>query len=110
MNWLSFLKHYKSIKISKPAELDLKNIANYTLSHWGELQKQLYLGLFKELFINLREDDANPALIKIREDIDEDLLSFRVRKHVVYFRITAKEVLILRVLHSSMDPEKHLEG
>ncbi len=103
------MKHSKSIKISKPAELDLKNIASYTLSNWGESQKKTYLDLFKNFFINLSHDEANVALIKSREDIDVGLFSFQIKKHVVYFRTTENEVLILRVLHSRMDPERHLE-
>lgn len=104
-----FLKHFKTIKISKPAELDLKNIAEYTLNQWGESQKKAYLDLFKQFYYRLIQNEGiDVLLLKTREDIDAGLLSYHIKKHVVYLRLTEHEFLILRVLHSRMDPEKHL--
>jgi toxin ParE1/3/4 len=105
------LKKFKPIKISNPAEIDLKNIADYTSKEWGELQKYAYLGLFKQSFISLNQNQGSnkiSPLVKDRKDIDVGLLSYGVKKHVVYFRETEQELLIVRVLHSRMDPEKHL--
>ena len=106
-----FLKRFKSIKISKPAEIDLKDIATYTLKQWGESQKKAYLGLFKQSFRALstnKSDNKISPLTQNRDDIDSGLMSFWIKKHVVYYRETKQELLIIRILHSQMDPEKHL--
>ena len=106
-----FLKSFKPIKISKPAENELKNIAAYTLKQWGKLQKKSYLDLFKQSFKYLstsQTDNEFLPLTQNRDDIDSGLWSYRVKKHVVYFRETKQEYLIVRVLHSQMDPEKHI--
>lgn len=105
------MKNFKPIKISNPARIDLKKIAEYTLKEWGKLQKKTYLGLFKKSFISLSQSQAVnkiTPLIKNREGINTGLLSFCVKKHVVYFRETEHDFTIIRILHSSMDPEKHL--
>ena len=105
------MKKFKPIKISNPAEIDLKNIADYTSKEWGELQKNAYLALFKQSFISLSQNQGSnktSLLIKDRKHIDMGLWSYGVKKHVVYFRETEHELLIVRILHARMDPEKHL--
>ena len=106
-----FLKSFKPIKISKPAEIDLKEITAYTLKQWGKLQKKYYLGLFKQFFNDLstiQSDNEFFPITRVRDEIDNGLMSYQIEKHVVYFRETKHEFLVVRVLHSQMDPEKHL--
>lgn len=103
------MKTFKFIKISKPAESDLKDIADYTSQQWGSKQKKVYLGLIKQSFLKLCQDGVVATiLIKDRKDIDIGLFSYQIGKHIVYFRETDTEILIIRILHSQMDPEKHL--
>jgi len=105
------LKNFKSIKISDTAKKDLKKIGEYTLKEWGILQKKYYLDLFKHSFKTLSHtisDDSIIPLSKPREDIDRGLLSYNVKKHIVYYRESEQEFTIIRILHSRMDPEKHL--
>jgi len=52
-------------------------------------------------------EDLQP-LIKNRKEIDTGLLSYRINQHVVYFRNSEDEIIIVRILHTRMDPEKHL--
>ena len=102
---------FKSIKISKPAEIDLKKTAAYTSKEWGELQKKAYLDLFKQFFLTLSHSQNNDnvlPLIKDQKEIDKGLLSYSIKKHVVYFRETEDEFTIVRILHSQMDHEQHL--
>jgi len=105
---MTSLKNFKPIKISKPAEIDLKDIAAYTLKQWGKLQKKSYLGLFKQFFSAIQSGNKILPSTQNRDDIDTGLFSYRVKKHVIYYRKTKQELLIIRVLHSQMDPEKHL--
>jgi toxin ParE1/3/4 len=103
------LNRFKPIKISKPAEEDLKEIADYTLKQWGGAQRKAYLDLFKHFFKRLSRGDRKVCLLlKDREDIDVGLQSFTIKKHVVFLRVTEHEISIVRVLHSRMDHERHL--
>lgn len=103
---------FKPIKISKPAQVDLKNIGNYTLENWGKIQKKNYLNLFKKSFIALSKQGSKEGylpLVKNREEITEGLMSYPVKSHMVYFRETEYEIIIIRILHHRMEPSKHLE-
>jgi len=105
------LKSFKPFIISKPAENDLRDIVEYTLKQWGKLQKKSYIGLFKQSFKALSTSQANNVFLpitQVRDEIDKGLMSYRIKKHVVYFRETKQQFLIIRILHLQMDPEKNL--
>lgn len=103
------MKNFKSIQISNPAKKDLNNISEYTLKNWGKLQKKIYLGLIKQSFVLLSQESIKiTPLVKSRKDIDAGLFSYRVKKHVIYYRVSEQSILIIRILHTQMDPDKHL--
>ncbi len=96
----------KKLRISGPARLDLGRIADYTRRAWGAAQKRKYLGQIKDGFKAVR--DA-PGIGTRRDDIRNGLRAQSVRKHVIFYRVTKSEVVIVRVLHESMNPELHLK-
>jgi len=96
---------YKPLRISTPAKTDLQNIATYTQKEWGIGQKKVYLGLIKKSFNTL---STVGNIGKKRDDIDQGLYAYSIKKHTIYFRETEQEFVILRILHSRMDPERHL--
>jgi len=105
------LKNFKPINISDPAKKDLQKIGEYTQREWGSLQKKYYLGLFKKSFKTLSHSVSNESFVflsKARDEIVMGLFSYTVQKHVVYYRESEQAFLIIRILHSRMDPEKHL--
>ncbi|MCI0507989.1 MAG: type II toxin-antitoxin system RelE/ParE family toxin [Gammaproteobacteria bacterium] len=92
-------------KFTKKAERDLEAITDYTLLQWGPLQAYTYLdGL--EAQGQLLAD--NPDLGVKRESISEKLLSFPYESHILYYMKQSHGITIVRVLHQSMDPMKHL--
>ena len=42
-----------------------------------------------------------------RRDMDEGLRSHPAGKHVIYYRETKRHLVIVRVLHQNMEPERH---
>lgn len=96
---------FKAIRLSDPASRDLQAIAEYTLSEWGAKQKEAYLNLIKQSFKALSHSGN---IGKHRDDIAEGLYSYSVKKHVVFFRETEDEFMIIRILHDRMDMEKQL--
>jgi len=92
-------------KFAEKAERDLKDIIDYTLQQWGALQAHTYLdGL--ETRGQLLAD--NPDLGTKREAISEGLLSFPYESHILYYMRQPYGITIVRVLHQTMDPMKHL--
>ena len=96
---------FKSIRISNPATRDLQAISEYTQSEWGAKQKESYLNLIKQSFKTL---SRSGNIGKLRDKIAQGLYSYRIKKHVVFFRETEDEFIIVRVLHGRMDMEKQL--
>ncbi len=96
----------KKLRISGPAKLDLGRIGDDTRHAWGAAQKRKYLGQIKGGFKAVRD---TPGIGIRREDIRNGLRARSVQKHVIFYRETKSEVVIVRVLHQSMNPELHLE-
>lgn len=96
-----------NFRASTHAERDLKSIFRYTIRKWGFDQADAYL----ELLSFARERIvANPYFpgSKPREYLAAGCLSFRCGKHVYFYRLRDNTVEIARILHESMDIEKHI--
>jgi len=87
------------------AQLDLEEIAQFTSERWGSAQRRRYLAL---LGTALKALAANPALGRIRDDLEFDCRSFRKGRHVIFYRVAPEGVDVLRILHDAMDPSLHL--
>lgn len=96
---------FKPLRLSDPAARDLQAIAEYTQSEWGKKQKESYLNLIKQSFKTL---SRSGNIGKRRDEIAQGLYSYSIKKHVVFFRETEDEFMIIRVLHGRMDMEKQL--
>lgn len=95
----------KKLRVSGPAKNDLKRIGEYTRREWGAAQKRKYLGRIKDEFRMLR--DA-PGMGAPRDDIDKGLRAHPTQKHIIFYRETKTELVIVRVLHQSMEPVSRL--
>lgn len=92
--------------LSEEAQNDLKEIRRYTSENWGNKQARQYL---IELTANFENLSKSPKLGRTREEIDKDLRSFPVSRHIVFYRERPEGIQIARVLHASMDIKQHLE-
>ena len=104
-SWIAFLPNFKPLRLSDPASRDLQAISEYTQSEWGAKQKLIYLNLISKSFKIL---SCSGNIGKPRNEIALGLYSYNVKKHVVFFRETEEELVIIRILHSRMDMEKQL--
>lgn len=95
----------RKLFISQRAEADLREIWRWTYANFGEQQADCYLD---ELEAGMRECAAAPESGKDRESLRQGYRSRRIRKHVVFYTWSTDQVLVQRVLHSSMDFESHL--
>ena len=96
-----------AFRISSYAEEDVESILRYTIKKWGFDQADSYY----ELLITARERIAsNPFLLgsKAREDVATNCRTFRCSKHVYFYRLRNNTVEIARILHESMDFQKHV--
>lgn len=99
------MSNYKFLRISNPAKNDLQHNAAYTIHVWGEDQKKVYFDLIKKSFNTL---SAVGNIGKKRDGLAQEIYAYCIKKHTIYFRETVQEFVVLRILHSRMDPERHL--
>ncbi len=92
-------------RLTSLAETDLAGIADYTIQTLGIEQARRYRDSLETCFTSLA---ANPRLGRSAEDLAADLRRFEHRSHVVFYLQREPGVLIVRILHASMDPTLHL--
>ncbi len=97
-------------KLSHEAERDYANIIAWTVETFGSRQAQRYRALFKEAHARLAQDPfAAPA--RMREDLGAGyrvLHLSRPGRHFPVYRVEEARVVIVRILHDSMDLSRHL--
>jgi len=84
------------------AKRDLEDIMDYTLKHWGEQQTIKYL---EEIYRKTLDLSINPNIGILRPDIYTNLLSFPIKKHIIYYIKQEKGIMVIRVLHTQMYPK-----
>jgi toxin ParE1/3/4 len=72
---------------------------------WDEDQAERYLRLLNVGFIDLT---IQPDLGRSCDAIRLGYRVFRVGSHVIFYRVLNQRIEIVRVLHQSMDFERHL--
>lgn len=97
----------RQLVVSERAAADLREIWLYSFRNWGEALADRYLD---ELDTGLRGCGARPERGRRRDEIRPGYCSVHIRKHVAFYTFTPAAVLVQRVLHGSMDPDRHLDG
>ena len=93
-----------AFRFSCLAEADLLSIGAYTLRTWGEEQAIRYLD---ELELCCQRLAENPAAGRSCADVRPGLRRMKHGKHVVFFRIDPEGIVVSRILHERMLPERH---
>ncbi|HSO86866.1 MAG TPA: type II toxin-antitoxin system RelE/ParE family toxin [Draconibacterium sp.] len=93
-------------KLTNKAVEDLTQIWNYTFVKWSENQADKYYLMLLE---NCNEVVLNPKAGKKYSVVAEDLLGFKVGRHIIFYRkLTENMVEITRILHQQMDLKKRV--
>ena len=95
-----------SFDLTKSALADLKSIATYTQERWGVRQCNTYLKEIDRAFHALAK---NSVMARTCDEVREGYRKFPHGAHVIYYKQVASEVLlIVRILHATMDVDSHL--
>ena len=92
-------------RFSRRAEGDLLSIGAYTLRTWGENQAVRYIGDLEACCQMLAD---NPASGRICDDVCRGLRRMEIGRHVVFYREDTRGILVSRILHRRMPPERHV--
>jgi toxin ParE1/3/4 len=90
-------------RFSRRAETDLYDIGRYTLRNWGKAQTDRYIGELEDCCQLLAN---SPALGRLCDEIRPGLRRMEQGKHVVFYREESGGIMIARILHQRMLPDK----
>jgi toxin ParE1/3/4 len=91
-------------RFSRRAEADLLSIGAYTLRTWGADQTIRYVADLQACCQLLAD---NPEAGRVCDDVRPGLRRMEHGRHVIFYRPDAKGILISRVLHQRMLPDKY---
>jgi toxin ParE1/3/4 len=80
------------------------SIGHYTFHKWGKAQAARYIG---ELEVCCQTLADNPALGRLCDDVRPSLRRHEHGRHVVFYRQGRGDILISRILHQRMLPDRH---
>lgn len=93
--------------LSRQAALDIEDIYLYGFLTFGEGQADLYaLKLHKAINVLC----AHPEIGRLDTRVNPAIRCFHCESHVIFYDILADDLLIVRILHRSMDYIRHLPG
>lgn len=93
-------------RLSARADADLGEIADYTIEAFGIDQARNYRDGLLACFQSLAE---NPRIGRDAEELAPFLRRYEHRSHVVFYQPRESGVLIVRILHGSMDMPRHFQ-
>ncbi|WP_223453835.1 type II toxin-antitoxin system RelE/ParE family toxin [Pseudomonas sp. GL-RE-19] len=92
-------------RLTPAAEGDLEAIWSYTARQWGLDQANRYIDILTSAFAQLAE---RPKKAPACDTIRPGYRHCSVERHMIYFRITAYGIAIIRVLHDRMEAQRNL--
>ena len=87
------------------AKKDLWGIAAYTYENWGEEQQDRYL---ETLHFGMESLSRNPNIGRAYDIIYPGLRKLPIGSHIILYLISDQGIDIVRILHHSMDIDRHL--
>ena len=91
--------------LSPRARTDLGAIWDFTADRWGLDQAERYI---RAIEVSIAITVANPTAGTASDDIRVGYRRIRSGSHFIFYRIVDDVIDVGRVLHSRMDPGRHL--
>lgn len=94
-------------KLSSQAAQDVEGIYLYGFINFGEDQTDLYFSRMNKCIAILC---SNPEIGRLDTRVNPAVRRFDFESHVIFYDIEAGSILIVRILHRSMDFIQHLSS
>lgn len=92
-------------RLTPAAERDLETIWAHTGNKWGIEQANRYIDILTAVFAELAQ---SPKIATACDHIRPGYRRQNVERHIIYYRITAYGIAVVRILHDRMDTLRHL--
>lgn len=110
----------RPLRQTKPADQDIEHIWDYTARRYNAEQADAYTDLIGQALRDIEQDPERPSSRK-HPDLGEEIRSYRVDlskrrsgtgikspRHVIFYTLAYDdEILVLRILHETMEPYRH---
>ncbi len=93
------------IFLTPKAESDLAEIYEYSFNNWGIDQADKYQD---ELYAGFKTIAEHPEIGNGYPFHNKDYRKLHVNRHLIFYRISNNELLIIRILYDEMDISKRL--
>jgi toxin ParE1/3/4 len=96
----------RAYRFSRRADADLIDIAEYGEPRWGETRAIAYLDALLEAAQRVAD---MPGIGRACDHIRPGYFRIEEGRHVLFFKRDERGILIVRVLHDTMDPLRHID-
>ena len=79
----------------------MSNIWDFTAERWGEEQAERYNNRIRDTLHDLA---AGRRSSRAADDVVRGYRTCHIGSHIAYFRIEQDDLIVIRLLHQSMDP------
>ena len=100
------MKNNNNYQLYPKAIDDLEFIYLYSVENFGSKKADNYIKKIESSFQNLA---VNPSLARPCEYIFDQLRAINIGSHIAFFKATCNGIVIIRILHQSMDCVRHLK-
>jgi toxin ParE1/3/4 len=91
--------------LSHEADQDLIRIYLHTFQTFGEAQAEAYVGALADKLSLL---SISPGLGRRIDRLRTGYRRFEHASHAIFYKERSGGILVVRILHAAMDPERHL--
>ena len=96
----------KRLVLTEIARADLASIRRYSTRTWGRDQTAKYMDALRDTMKGLVR---GTVITRARDDLRPVILMATSGRHSIFFEADDSRVLVVRVLHDSMDYRRHLK-
>jgi toxin ParE1/3/4 len=93
------------LELSRQAQSDLDDIRDYSVERFGPDRAATYLDAVEQAFRRILDQ---PEIGEARPGLGSRLRSLPCGSHRVYYDVRDDRAVVRRILHKSMDVERHL--
>lgn len=93
-------KRRTRLSLTRRALSDIHGIFEYSTARWGKPTAEKYID---DLEAGLKRIQEHPDLLKPEPDLHDALQFYRVNQHVLVCDVHPKSIVVLTVIHASMD-------
>lgn len=97
--------HNRRLVLLPEARNDLRDVLLFTERRWGREQRHVYR---QRLSAVLHQLATFPNLGRLRQEFGPATFSFPVEQHIVFYRFTASQLIVIRILHVRRDAESEV--